>query len=67
VEGSGSQSAAPPKPVISVALLPGLAGLAVWESSWRTPHARGSSVALVAIVFIVFSFSTAFGGGGASS
>lgn len=49
------------KPVVWVAFLPWLAGLAVWESSWRTPRARRIAVAFVALAFIVFWSSTTFG------
>ena len=51
------------KPVVWVALLPCLSGLAVWESNWRTPRARRIAVALVALAFIVFWSSVTFGGG----
>ena len=51
------------KPVVWVALLPWLSGLAVWESNWRTPRARRIAVALVALAFIVFWSSVTFGGG----
>ena len=57
------------KPVVWVACLPWLAGLAVWESSWRTRRtrrARRIAVALVAIAFIAFWSSTTFGGGASS-
>ena len=54
------------KPVVWVALLPWLSGLAVWESNWRTPRARRNAVALVALAFIVFWSSMTFGGGRAS-
>jgi hypothetical protein len=54
------------KPVVWVAFLPWLAGLAVWESGWRTPRARRIAVALVAIAFIVFWSSTTFAGGAPS-
>ena len=48
------------KPVVWIAFLPWLAGLAVWESNWRTPRARRIAVALVALAFIVFWASTTF-------
>src|SRR5687767_5882261 len=55
------------KPVVWVAFVPWLAGLAVWESSWGTPRARRRiAVALVALAFIVFWSSVTFGGGGSS-
>lgn len=54
------------KPAVWVVFLPWLAGLAVWESNWRTPHARRNAVALIAIAFIVFWSSTTFGGGASS-
>ena len=52
------------KPVVWVAFLPWLSGLAVWESNWRTPHARRVLVLLVAVAFIVFWASAAFSSGG---
>jgi hypothetical protein len=52
------------KPVVWVAFLPWLAGLAVWESNWGTARARRIAVALVALAFIVFWSSLTFGGGG---
>jgi hypothetical protein len=55
------------KPVVWVALLPWLTGLAVWESNWRTPRARGIAVALVAVAFVVFWSSVTFGDGGGGS
>ena len=42
------------KPVVWIAFLPWLSGLAVWESRWRTPHARRIAVALIAAAFIAF-------------
>jgi hypothetical protein len=42
------------KPVVWIALLPWLSGLAIWESGWMTPHARRVLVGLVAAAFIVF-------------
>ena len=54
------------KPVVWVAFLPWLSGLAVWESRWGTPRARRIAVALVALAFIVFWSSVTFGGGGSS-
>jgi hypothetical protein len=54
------------KPVVWVAFLPWLTGLAVWESNWGTPRARRIAVALVALAFIVFWSSVTFGGGGSS-
>jgi hypothetical protein len=54
------------KPVVWIAFLPWLSGLAIWESRWMTPHARGVLVALVAAAFIVFWAALTFsiGGGG---
>lgn len=52
------------KPVVWIAFLPWLSGLAIWESSWRTPRARGLLVVLVAVAFIVFWASTTFQSGG---
>ena len=54
------------KPVVWIAFLPWLTGLAVWESNWSTPRARRIAVALVALAFIVFWSSVTFGGGGSS-
>ena len=54
------------KPVVWIAFLPWLSGLAVWESRWGTPRARRTAVALVALAFIVFWSSLTFGGGGSS-
>jgi hypothetical protein len=42
------------KPVVWVAFLPWVSGLAIWESGWRDPRARRIAVVLVAIAFIVF-------------
>jgi hypothetical protein len=55
------------KPVVWVAFLPWLSGLAVWESRWGTPRARRIAVALVALAFIAFWSSLTFSGGGRSS
>jgi hypothetical protein len=54
------------KPVVWVALLPWLSGLAIWESNRGTPRARRIAVALVALAFIVFWASVTLGGGGSS-
>jgi hypothetical protein len=54
------------KPVVWVAFLPWLSGLAVWESNWRTARARRVAVALVALAFIVFWASLTVGGGGSA-
>jgi hypothetical protein len=54
------------KPVVWVAFLPWLSGLAVWESRWGTPRARRVAVALVALAFISFWSSVTFWGGGSS-
>ena len=54
------------KPVVWVAFLPWLSGLAVWESNWGTPRARRIAVALVALAFIVFWAALTFGKGGSS-
>jgi hypothetical protein len=54
------------RPVVWVAFLPWLSGLAVWGSRWGTPRARRIAVALVALAFIVFWSSVTFGGGGSS-
>jgi hypothetical protein len=52
------------KPVVWVAFLPWLSGLAIWESNWRTPYARRVLVLLVAVAFIVFWASATFQSGG---
>jgi hypothetical protein len=54
------------KPVVWVAFFPWLSGPAVWESNWRTPHARRIAVVLVALAFIVAWSSVTFGGGASS-
>jgi hypothetical protein len=54
------------KPVVWIAFLPWLSGLAVWESNWRTPRARLIAVALVAIAFIAFWASNTVAGGASS-
>ena len=48
------------KPVVWVAFLPWLSGLAVWESRWGTPNTRRIAVGLVALAFIVFWLSMTF-------
>jgi hypothetical protein len=53
------------KPVVWLALLPWLSGLAIWESGWRTPTARGVAVLLVAAAFIAFWLSVTFAPNGA--
>lgn len=50
----------PAKPVVWVAFLPWLSGLAIWESGWRTPQARRVAVLLVAVAFIAFWSSLTF-------
>jgi hypothetical protein len=52
------------KPVLWIAFLPWLSGLAIWESHWRTPRARRLLVLLVAVACIVFWASTIFRYGG---
>jgi hypothetical protein len=55
------------KPIVWVAFLPWLSGLAIWESGWRTLRARGIAVVLVAVTFIAFwSLVTFLPGGGHS-
>ena len=51
------------KPFVWIAFLPWLSGLAIWESDWRTPHARHVAVALVAIAFIVVWLVLTIGAG----
>jgi len=51
------------KPVVWIALLPWLSGLAIWESGWRTPRARLIGVLVVALGFIVFWWSGTPAGG----
>jgi|SRR5215208_2393927 len=55
------------KPLVWVAFLPWLGGLAIWESGWRDAHARRIAVVLVAITFIVFWTIVTFPSGGGSS
>ena len=50
--------------LVSIATLPWMIGLAVWESGWRTAAVRTALVALIAIGFIVASFNIAFVGDG---
>ena len=45
------------KPMVWIAFLPWLSGLAIWESGWRTPRARLIAVMGVALAFIVFWWS----------
>jgi hypothetical protein len=47
----------------SIATLPWMIGLAVWESGQRTTAVRTAVVALIAVGFIVASFNIAFVGG----
>jgi hypothetical protein len=56
------------KPIVWIALLPWLSGLAVWESNWRSPRARRIAVVVVALAFILFWSSAALRseGGGSS-
>jgi hypothetical protein len=42
------------KPIVWIAFLPWLSGLAIWESGWRTPRARLIAVVIVALAFIAF-------------
>jgi hypothetical protein len=55
------------KPFVWIAFLPWLSGLAIWESGWRTAHARRLGVLVVAAAFICFwaliTFPEAGGGG----
>ena len=55
------------KPVVWVAFLPWLSGLAIWESGWRDPHARRIAVVLVAIACIAFWTVVTFPSGSGSS
>jgi hypothetical protein len=48
------------KPVIWLAFLPWLSGLAIWESQWRTRRFRLAAVALVAAAFIALWTSLTF-------
>ena len=54
------------KPVVWIAFVPWLSGLAIWVGGWRSPHARRVLVGLVAVAFIFFwasvTFPTAGGG-----
>jgi hypothetical protein len=52
------------KPVVWIAFLPWLSGLAIWESTWGTPRTRRLLVLFVAVAFIVFWASTTFSSGG---
>jgi hypothetical protein len=52
------------QPVLWVAFLPWLSGLAIWESGWRTRHARLTAVIAVALAFIAFWSIMTFGSGG---
>jgi hypothetical protein len=49
------------KPIVWIAFLPWLSGLAIWESGWRSPQARLVAVALVAAAFIAFWTLSMFG------
>jgi len=51
------------KPVVWIAFFPWLTGLAVWESNWRSSHARRVLVLLVAVAYIVFWASATFQSG----
>ena len=42
------------KPLVWIAFLPWLAGLAAWESDWRTPRARLIIVLVIAAAWIAF-------------
>jgi hypothetical protein len=55
------------KPVFWIAFLPWLSGLAIWESGWKTPHARRLVVCLVAVAFIVFWAAVTFPDAGGGS
>jgi hypothetical protein len=55
------------KPVVWIAFLPWLSGLAIWESKWKTPYARGIAVGLVALAFIFFWAAVTFPGSGGGS
>ena len=48
------------KPVVWIAFFPWLSGLAVWESSWGTPHARRMPSRWSRLAFIVFWASLTF-------
>jgi hypothetical protein len=52
------------KPVVWIAFLPWLSGLAIWESNRGTPRTRRLLVLLVAVAFIVFWASTTVSSGG---
>jgi len=53
------------KPLLWNAFLPWLAGLAAWESNWRTPRARLIVVVLMAAAWIAFwAASTSEAGAG---
>jgi membrane protease YdiL (CAAX protease family) len=52
------------KPVVWVAFLPWLSGLAIWESGWRTSRVRRIAVVIVALSFIVFWSLVTFSPGG---
>jgi len=53
-----------PASLVSIARLPWMIGLAVWESGSRTAAVRTALVALIAIGFIFASFNIAFVGDG---
>jgi hypothetical protein len=55
------------KPVVWIAFLPWLSGLAIWQSSWRTPQARRVLVGLVALAFIFFWAMVSFPAAGGES
>ena len=56
------------KPLVWIAFLPWLSGLAIWESNWATPRARRLLVLLVAVAFIAFwALTTLQAAGGRSS
>jgi hypothetical protein len=55
------------KPVVWIAFLPWLTGLAIWESNWSVPRARRVLILLVAVGFILFWAITTFQSGGGGS
>lgn len=57
----------PAKPLVWIALLPWLSGLAIWESNRASARARRLLVLLVAVAFIAFWASTTFQAGGGRS
>ena len=51
------------KPIVWIAFLPWLSGLAIWESGWRTRRARLIAVLVLALAFIAFWWSGTPAGG----